>query len=218
MFRVKIQVPKELVTRYIERIKTGVRGVGYVKVKDSAAWPARLDKNLVTPAERDQRATANLRWRHPLADRSAAPCAAPVVSIEEVTHRYGKVVALDDISLEIPSGLMVGIIGPDGVGKSTLLALMAGSQQVQEGKVTVLDGDIADGPAPARGRARGSPTCRRAWARTSTSSSASATTSTSWRSCSGCRPSERRVRVTELLEATGLGPFPIGPPASSPAA
>ena len=50
------------------------------------------------------------------------PPVEPVVRIEDVTHRYGKVVALDGISLEIPSGLMVGIIGPDGVGKSTLLA------------------------------------------------------------------------------------------------
>ena len=49
MFRVKIQLPKELVGQYIERIKTGVRGVGYVKVKDSAVWPARL-QNLVTAA------------------------------------------------------------------------------------------------------------------------------------------------------------------------
>ena len=47
MFRVKIQVPKEIATHYVERIKTGVRGVGYVKLKDSAVWPARL-QNLVT--------------------------------------------------------------------------------------------------------------------------------------------------------------------------
>lgn len=47
MFRVKIQLPKEVVGQYLERIKTGVRGVGYVKVKDSAVWPARL-QNLVT--------------------------------------------------------------------------------------------------------------------------------------------------------------------------
>jgi HlyD family secretion protein len=51
MFRVKIQVPKELVLHYIERIKTGVRGVGYVKVKDSAVWPDWLEKNLVGPSE-----------------------------------------------------------------------------------------------------------------------------------------------------------------------
>jgi HlyD family secretion protein len=47
MFRVKIQVPRELVLHYIERVKTGVRGVGYVKLKDSAVWPAWLQKNLV---------------------------------------------------------------------------------------------------------------------------------------------------------------------------
>ena len=48
MFRVKIQLPKEIIGQYIERIKTGVRGVGYVKVKDSAVWPARLQNLLPT--------------------------------------------------------------------------------------------------------------------------------------------------------------------------
>jgi len=51
MFRVKIQVPRELVLHYIERIKTGVRGVGYVKVKDDAKWPARLENNLVRASD-----------------------------------------------------------------------------------------------------------------------------------------------------------------------
>jgi HlyD family secretion protein len=50
MFRVKIQVPRELAAQYVERIKTGVRGVGYVKIKDSAVWPARL-QNLVQPTK-----------------------------------------------------------------------------------------------------------------------------------------------------------------------
>lgn len=49
MFRVKIQVPRELVLHYVERVKTGVRGVGYVKFKDAAVWPDWLQKNLVTP-------------------------------------------------------------------------------------------------------------------------------------------------------------------------
>jgi ribosome-dependent ATPase len=66
----------------------------------------------------------------------------PVVSIRDVTHRYGKVLALDRISVEIPTGIMVGIIGPDGAGKSTLLALMAGSKKMQEGKIDVLGGDM----------------------------------------------------------------------------
>jgi len=50
MFRVKIQVPKEVASQYVERIKTGVRGVGYVKTKDSAAWPDRL-QHLVAPTK-----------------------------------------------------------------------------------------------------------------------------------------------------------------------
>jgi HlyD family secretion protein len=48
MFRVKIQLPRELATQYMERIKTGIRGVGYVKVDPNAAWPDRL-QHLVTP-------------------------------------------------------------------------------------------------------------------------------------------------------------------------
>ena len=49
MFRVKIQVPKELVTHYIEYVKTGVRGVGYVKVDPNASWPDWLQNDLVRP-------------------------------------------------------------------------------------------------------------------------------------------------------------------------
>jgi len=50
MFRVKIQVPEELVASYIEYVKTGVRGVGYVKLDQYAVWPARLE-NLLTPPQ-----------------------------------------------------------------------------------------------------------------------------------------------------------------------
>jgi HlyD family secretion protein len=49
MFRVKIQIPPELVTHYIERIKTGVRGVGYVKVDPDATFPDWLEKGLINP-------------------------------------------------------------------------------------------------------------------------------------------------------------------------
>jgi HlyD family secretion protein len=49
MFRVKLQIPPDLVTHYIERIKTGVRGVGYVKVSPDATFPEWLEKGLVNP-------------------------------------------------------------------------------------------------------------------------------------------------------------------------
>src|SRR5689334_22675308 len=67
-----------------------------------------------------------------------------VATVEHVTHRYGKTFALDDLTLRIPARRMVGMIGPDGVGKSTLLALISGVRRIQTGKVMVLHGNMAD--------------------------------------------------------------------------
>ena len=66
------------------------------------------------------------------------------VSISRLSHRFGKTQALDDVSLNIPRGATVGLIGPDGVGKSTLLSLVAGVRVIQSGRVEVLGGDMAD--------------------------------------------------------------------------
>lgn len=53
-----------------------------------------------------------------------------VARIAGVTQSYADVVALDDVAIDIPAGGMVGFIGPDGVGKSTLLSLLAGSRRI----------------------------------------------------------------------------------------
>ncbi|HQR51478.1 MAG TPA: ribosome-associated ATPase/putative transporter RbbA [Methylophilaceae bacterium] len=66
----------------------------------------------------------------------------PVARLSGVTHRYGKVPALDGVDLEIPAGCVVGFIGPDGVGKSTLLALVSGAREIQTGRVEVLGGSM----------------------------------------------------------------------------
>ena len=60
--------------------------------------------------------------------------AAVVASLEGVTHRYGKTVALDNVTIAIPAGRMTELIGPDGVGKSTLLGLIAGVRKIQTGE------------------------------------------------------------------------------------
>lgn len=67
-----------------------------------------------------------------------------VASVRGVTHRYRDVLALDDVSIDIPAQRMIGMIGPDGVGKSTLLGILAGVRKIQTGDVQVLEGNIAD--------------------------------------------------------------------------
>lgn len=69
---------------------------------------------------------------------------APVVKLANVSLHYGKTLALDDITLDIPAGRMIGLIGPDGVGKSSLLSLISGARAIQEGSIYVLHGDMKD--------------------------------------------------------------------------
>ena len=68
----------------------------------------------------------------------------PVARLQEVRQCYGPVAALDGVSLDLPGGCMVGLVGPDGVGKSSLLALVSGARRLQQGRVEVLGGDMAD--------------------------------------------------------------------------
>ncbi|MFC4622943.1 ribosome-associated ATPase/putative transporter RbbA [Comamonas nitrativorans] len=68
----------------------------------------------------------------------------PVVHLTDVALRYGPACALDGVTLDIPGGRMVGLIGPDGVGKSSLMALIAGARIIQQGRVEVLGGSMAE--------------------------------------------------------------------------
>jgi ribosome-dependent ATPase len=65
-----------------------------------------------------------------------------VARFVDVGHRYGRTTALECVELAVPAGCMVGLIGPDGVGKSTLLSLLAGVRRLQAGRLEVLGGDI----------------------------------------------------------------------------
>jgi ribosome-dependent ATPase len=141
---------------------------------------------------------------------STTPEHKPVVSIRDVSHHYGKVLALDRISLDIPSGIMVGMIGPDGAGKSTLLALLAGSKKMQEGQIDVLGGDMK------QFRHRHSVCPRIAYMPQGLGKNLYLELSVYdnvdfMAQLFGLLPSERPRRVKELLDATGLGPFPDRP-------
>ncbi|MGB8713310.1 MAG: ATP-binding cassette domain-containing protein, partial [Onishia taeanensis] len=77
-----------------------------------------------------------------------------VATLDGVSHRYKSIIALDNVSLTIPSARMVGVIGPDGVGKSTLLGLIAGVRRLQVGQVTALGGAMDDAKHRAASYAR----------------------------------------------------------------
>ncbi|MCF8476956.1 MAG: ATP-binding cassette domain-containing protein, partial [Pseudolabrys sp.] len=81
----------------------------------------------------------------PVRDAPSAPVSAsPVARLQGVGLSYGRTRALESINLDMPSGCMVGLIGPDGVGKSSLLSLIAGARVIQDGHVEVFGGDMAN--------------------------------------------------------------------------
>src|SRR3974377_1249439 len=129
-----------------------------------------------------------------------------VANVEHVTHRYGKRFELNDLSLAIPANCMAGLIGPDGVGKSTLLALLAGVRKIQTGKVIVPDGNMADE------KHRKASYGRIAYMPQGLGRNLYPTLSVFdnidfFGRLFGQGATERRGRIDELLKSTGLDPF-----------
>jgi len=129
-----------------------------------------------------------------------------VASVRQVRLRYGDVIALDGIDLDIPAGRMVGLIGPDGVGKSSLLSLLAGVRIIQEGTVEVLGGDMAS-------KAHRNKVCPRiAYMPQGLGKNLYPTLSVEenlqfFARLFGHGAAERRQRIDELTQATGLFKF-----------
>ena len=129
------------------------------------------------------------------------------ITIDHLSHRYGKTTALDNISLTLPRGATVGLIGPDGVGKSTLLGIIAGVRRIQSGQVRVLDGDMT------RARDRLALSHRIAYMPQGLGRNLYPTLSVYENidfhaRLFGLDRRERRARIQRLLDATGLAPFP----------
>jgi ribosome-dependent ATPase len=129
-----------------------------------------------------------------------------VARLSGVTHRYGNVFAVRGVDLAIPAGRMIGFIGPDGVGKSSTLALISGARRIQTGTVEVLGGDMAD----AHHRADVCP--RIAYMAQGLGKNLYPTLSCYenadfFGQLFGQSAAERAKRIPELLAATGLGKF-----------
>lgn len=127
-----------------------------------------------------------------------------------VSHRYRKTVALDGVTLALPEGEIIGVIGPDGVGKSTLLGLLAGAKQTQTGRVEVFGRSIAN----VAHRRRISPAIaympqglgRNLYAELSVRENLEF-----FSRLFGQGQAERDTRIAALLSATGLAPFETRP-------
>jgi ribosome-dependent ATPase len=133
-----------------------------------------------------------------------------VARLESVTHRYGKVHAADGLTLTVQARNITGIIGPDGVGKSTLLSLIAGARRIQEGRVFVLGRDMAD----PRNRQAICP--RVAYMPQGLGKNLYPDLSVReniefFGRLFGQSAAEREARLTDLLARTGLGPFAARP-------
>lgn len=135
-----------------------------------------------------------------------------VAVLRDVGLRYGKIRALDRVTLNIPPGTMVALIGPDGVGKSSLLSLIAGARAVQHGDVEVLGGNMANATH------RRSVCPRIAYMPQGLGKNLYPTLSVFenidfFASLFGQGREERRRRIALLVESTGLAPF-VDRPAS----
>ena len=133
-----------------------------------------------------------------------------IAKVTNVSHRYGATVALDDVSIDIPSRIMVGVIGPDGVGKSSLLALIAGVRKIEQGEVFVFDKDVSDqrNLREIRGRIAYMP---QGLGRNLYPTLSVFENIDFFGRLFGQGAEERRARITELLSATAMEKFEARP-------
>ncbi|WP_433668723.1 ribosome-associated ATPase/putative transporter RbbA [Klebsiella michiganensis] len=129
-----------------------------------------------------------------------------VARLENVSQHFGATVALKDITLSIPARCMVGLIGPDGVGKSSLLSLISGARVIEHGNIMVLGGDMSE----VRHRQDVCP--KIAWMPQGLGKNLYHTLSVYenvdfFARLFGHDKAERDIRINELLQSTGLAPF-----------
>jgi ABC-2 type transport system ATP-binding protein len=80
-----------------------------------------------------------------------------MIQLENLTKRYGSFVAVDDLTLHVPRGVLYGFLGPNGAGKTTTLRMIAGILQPTDGRVRLGGDDMRERPLAAKQRLGFSP-------------------------------------------------------------
>jgi ABC-2 type transport system ATP-binding protein len=76
----------------------------------------------------------------------------PVIEVQHLTKRYGRVTAVDDVSFRVERGEILGFLGPNGAGKTTTMRILTGYMPATEGKAIVAGFDVFDQPIEAKRR------------------------------------------------------------------
>lgn len=128
--------------------------------------------------------------------------AEPLVSLSDVSKRFGETRALREVSAEIRGGLITGLVGPDGAGKTTLIRLMTGLLTPDGGQITVLGADTHDAPQTVQGHIGYMPQRFGLYEDLSVMENL-----TLYADLRNLAETERHDRFAELLHFTGLSPF-----------
>jgi len=131
----------------------------------------------------------------------------PAARVSHVSLRYKKTEALRDVSLEMLAGQLIGFVGPDGVGKSSLLGLIAGARRIQSGAVEALGGNMADSKHRRRVCSRIAYMPQGLGRNLYPSLSVFENVDFFGR-LFGLGSAERQQRISQLLDAVGIGDFP----------
>jgi branched-chain amino acid transport system ATP-binding protein len=147
-----------------------------------------------------------------------APDATPMLRLTGISKRFGGVVAVDDVSLDVPAGSVYGLIGPNGAGKTTLFDIVSGVTPPSAGTVFFDGEDVTSASAAARARLGMRRTFQRTQVFSWLSVEDNVVASMEWRGGGGGAVADilglpgrrkleraRRERAAEVLEWCGLG-------------
>src|SRR6187397_180654 len=76
----------------------------------------------------------------------------PMIEVQHLTKRYGRVTAVDDVSFRVEKGEILGFLGPNGAGKTTTMRILTGYMPATEGRATVAGYDVFTHPVEAKRR------------------------------------------------------------------